>query len=302
MAPVTKKTRQPIADKVLKRLDRDVKAKVIDLSAIRASRKLVADLDATRASDETLSQLPPCFALYTLVQNQLSVMNEMLIMLPPLHRFYDQLEEAEELYTPQGPPISPITSSFYTNWVQNDIAFGLGRETLTTISIAVARKLGMHANFIELANNLAESRCGVYEHLGTNGDAIQLRELWTNKEVQALNATGYQGHTGEIWYTRLLPPNDMLPGVHVNFNTPYVMHPNTHKAHWLASIERALANAKGHNPEQDFYHYMKFGTEPIYWTEYVFEAYTNHASDMILLHGLPDQPETRPHSDWTSQE
>jgi hypothetical protein len=51
----------------------------------------------------------------------------------------------------------------------------------------------------------------------------------------------------------------MRPRVHVNFNTPVVMHANTHKAHWLASIERVLANAKGHNPEQDCYHYMKFG-------------------------------------------
>lgn len=296
MANATKKTRQPIADKILKRLDRDVKAKVIDLSVVRASRELVADLDATRASDETLAQLPPCYALYTLVQNHLSVMNEMLIMLPALHRFYDQLEEAEDLYTPQGPPTSPLTGSFFTNWAQNDMAFGLGRETLTTISIAVARKLGMHASFIELANNMAESRCGIYEHLGTNGDTIEFRELWTNKEVMAVNATGYNGHAGEIWYTRLLPPNHMRDGVHVNFNTPYVMHANTHKADWLASIERALTNAKGHNPEKDFYNYMKFGPEPFYWTEFVFEAYSNHTSDMIWLHGLPDQPETRPHS------
>ncbi|MFT4729076.1 MAG: hypothetical protein ACI9UN_003592 [Granulosicoccus sp.] len=74
----------------------------------------------------------------------------------------------------------------------------------------------------------------------------------------------------------------MLHGVHVNFNTPYVMHANTRKAHWLASIERVLANAKGHNPEQDFYHYMKFGPKPLYWTEYVFEAYSSHSSDMII--------------------
>lgn len=296
MTKVTKRARQPIADKVLKRLDRDTKAKVIDLSTLRDSRKQVADLDATLVSDETLAQLPPCFALYTLVQNHLSMISEILVTMPPLHRFYDQLDVAEDLYTPQGPPISPLTSSFYTNWAQNDVAFGLGRETLTTISIAVARKIGMHANFLELAEKLAESRCSVYEHQGTDGDTIQLRELWTNKEVRALNAIGYNGQPGELWYTRLLPPNNMLPGVHVNFNTPYVMHPKTHKTHWLASIERVLAKSKGQNPEQEFYNFMKFGPEPLYWTEYVLEAYTNHTSDMIWLRGLPDQPETRPHS------
>lgn len=297
MANVTKKVRQPIADKVLKRLDRDAKAKVIDLSAVRTSRKQVADLEATLVSDDTLTQLPPCFALYTLVQNHLSVISEILLTLPSLHRFYDHFEVANDLYTPEGPPISPLTNSFYTNWAQYDVAFGLGRETLTTISIAVARKTGMHANFLKLAGKLADSHCSVYEHLGTDANTILLRELWTNREVRALNATGYNGKPGEIWYTRLLPPNDLLPGVHVNFNTPYVMHPYTHKAHWLASIERVLAKTKGQDPEQDFYNYMKFGPELLYWTEYVFEAYSNHTSDMILLHGLPDQPETRPHSD-----
>ncbi|MEE9335163.1 MAG: hypothetical protein V3U65_13830 [Granulosicoccaceae bacterium] len=282
---------------MLKRLDRDAKAKVIDLSAVRASRKHVADLENTLIRDETLALLPPCFALYTLVQNHLSVIAEILLPLPPQHRFYDQFEVAKDLYTPEGPPISPLTNSFYTNWAQYDVAFGLGRETLTTISIAVARKTGMNAVFLELAGKLANSRCSVYEHRGTDGNTLLLRELWTNREVRALNATGYNGKLGEIWYTRLLPPNNKLPGVHVNFNTPYVMHPHTHLAHWLASIERMLAKAKGGNPEQDFYNFMKFGPEPLYWTEYVFEAYSNHTDGMILLHGLPDQPETRPHSD-----
>lgn len=297
MDKAKKKVRQPIAEKVLKQLERETKAKVVDLSAIRASRTQVADLNATLISDQTLAQLPPCFALYSLVQNHLSVISEILLTLPALHRFYDHLEVANELYTPQGPPISPLTNSFYTNWTQYDVAFGLGRETLTTISMAVARKTGMHPSFLELAGKLANSRCSVYEHKGTDGETIQLCELWTNNEVRALNATGYNGKPGEIWYTRLLPPNDLLPGVHVNFNTPYVMHPNTQKAHWLASIERVLANNKGHNPEKNFYSYLKFGPEPFYWTEYVFEAYSNHTSEMILLHGLPDQPETRPHSD-----
>ncbi len=51
MANATKRAQQPIADKVLKRLDRDAKAKVIGLSAVRTSRKQVADLDASLVSD-----------------------------------------------------------------------------------------------------------------------------------------------------------------------------------------------------------------------------------------------------------
>ncbi len=156
------------------------------------------------------------------------------------------------MYTPQGPLMSPLTGSFFTNWGQNDMGFELGREMLTIISIAVAKKLGMHASFIELANNMFASRCGIYQHLGTIVDTIEFLELWTNEEIQAVNATGYNGHLGEIFYTRILPPNNIRDGVHVNFNTPYVMHKNTYKTHWLATHERVLAKAEGHNPEQDF--------------------------------------------------
>ena len=32
------------------------------------------------------------------------------------------------------------------------------------------------------------------------------------------------------------------------------------------------------------------------WNDYVFEAYVNHQADAIYLAGLPDIPESRPHS------
>ena len=41
---------------------------------------------------------------------------------------------------------------------------------------------------------------------------------------------------------------------------------------------------------------MKCGLDERYWAEYVFEAYVNHRPDVILLRGLPDVPESRPHS------
>jgi hypothetical protein len=33
-----------------------------------------------------------------------------------------------------------------------------------------------------------------------------------------------------------------------------------------------------------------------YWSEFVFEAYVNHCSDVIFLKGLPEVRESRPHS------
>jgi hypothetical protein len=48
-------------------------------------------------------------------------------------------------------------------------------------------------------------------------------------------------------------------------------------------------------------HHMKFGPARDYWSEFVFEAYVNHRSDVIFLAGLPDVAESRPHSRVNSQ-
>jgi hypothetical protein len=34
-----------------------------------------------------------------------------------------------------------------------------------------------------------------------------------------------------------------------------------------------------------------------YWNEYVFEGYAGHDLEDIFLEGLPDVPESRPHSE-----
>jgi hypothetical protein len=41
---------------------------------------------------------------------------------------------------------------------------------------------------------------------------------------------------------------------------------------------------------------MKYGPSRKYWNEFVTEAYVNFRSDVIYLTGLPDIPESLPHS------
>ena len=38
-----------------------------------------------------------------------------------------------------------------------------------------------------------------------------------------------------------------------------------------------------------------------YWTEFVFQAYVNHRTEVIFLAGLPDVAKSRPHSRVNSQ-
>ncbi len=38
------------------------------------------------------------------------------------------------------------------------------------------------------------------------------------------------------------------------------------------------------------------GLDERFWLEYVFEAYASHRAEAVFLIGLPDIPESRPHS------
>ena len=136
---------------------------------------------------------------------------------------------------------------------------------------------------------------GVYIHEGAEKDAVVLRELVTDKVCRATVASGYRGRKGELWYVRVLRPP--LPGLteHVVFTTPYLLlHPRERE--WQAYFRRTLPDAPVQDRIARYEHHLKFGPKRDYWTEFVFEAYVNHRTDVIFLAGLPDVPESRPHS------
>ena len=65
---------------------------------------------------------------------------------------------------------------------------------------------------------------------------------------------------------------------------------------WLAYFHRTLPDGPNVDRIAAYERHMKFGKVNNYWSEFVFEAYLNHRSDVIFLEGLPDVPESRPHS------
>jgi hypothetical protein len=79
---------------------------------------------------------------------------------------------------------------------------------------------------------------------------------------------------------------------HVVFTTPYILvHPQL--ADWLAYFRRTFPATAGFD---DYERHMKYGPTSEYWNDFVFEAYVNHQMEAIYLAGLPDIPESRPHS------
>lgn len=184
---------RPIADKLVKKMNRHVRAKVVDLEAVMIGRNDAEELHKTMVTPERLARHDPAHAIYIYAQNQTSVMAEQLTELEEMGRFAKLISRAEEQYLPSGPPMSPLTPSFFTCWAFFDAGVGMAEETIGTTTIAVGSACGMDEDLVRVIGLMQESRMAVYAHQGTDGDRVVLRELVTNRVCKAICPSGYCG-------------------------------------------------------------------------------------------------------------
>ena len=157
----------------------------------------------------------------------------------------------------------------------------------------------MHEELIRLMGLMQHSRMGIYVHESAEGDSVVLREIVTNAVCRAIVPSGYRGRRGELWYVRVLPP-PLSGSEHVVFTTPYVLL-KPGEREWQAYFRRALPDGTLEERIASYERHMKYGPARDYWTEFVFEAYVSHRTEVIFLAGLPDVAESRPHSRSNSQ-
>ncbi len=237
----------------------------------------------------------PLHAAYIAVQNLTSVFAECVSALPELVPYYDVIAAAEEEYIPEGPPISPLTGSYFTTWAFFDLRFGGGLETIGTCLLDVGDRLELDPGLAEALRRFQESRMGIYEHIGTRGGRIRLRELLTGQEFDTLCPSGYVGETGELWYVRLCPPLLDLAVYHVTITTPYVLTQSS-KSDWTAYLNRAMLQLKDVEEDHRLCHLLKYGLGLHHWNEFLVQSYHHHQFDAIFLAGLPDVKDSLPHA------
>jgi hypothetical protein len=68
-----------------------------------------------------------------------------------------------------------------------------------------------------------------------------------------------------------------------------------------AWFPRALPDAPLEERIARYEQHMKYGPARDYWTDFVFEAYVNHGTEVIFLARLPDVAKSGPHSRVNSQ-
>ncbi len=238
--------------------------------------------------------LDPLHGVYVAVQNVTSVFAERVSVLPECDPYYRVVLDAQENYMPDGPPMSPLTGSYFTTWAFYDLRFGPDRETIGTCLLDLGQRLGLETDGTEAIRLMSETRMGIYEHVGLKGGRCLLRELITDDEFECESPAGYLGRSGELWFVRLCPPIDPA-GYHVAFTTPYILM-GFGKADWTAYLSKSLIGLTTPEKRGRLHEVLKYGREPNFWSEFIFKAYLNHRPDAIFLTGLPDVPGSMPHA------
>ncbi len=284
---------RPIAKKIVAKMKLHWQRKIVNIKNVVAGHAIAEELQKTVVSQKELEGFHPAHAAYVYAQNQVSVMSEQLTALKEMAPFVDIISKAEDLYAPSAPPMSPLTTSYFTCWAFFDACAGPANETIGTTILEVGAAFGTHAELLRVMRLMQDSRMGFYIHRGREGDVSILEELVTAAVYRAIVPAGYKGQKNENWYVRLLPPPFPEAKEHVVFTTPYiVVHPDFRD--WLAYFLRTFPATAGFD---NYERHMKYGPTREYWNDYVFEAYINHQTDAIYLAGLPDIPESRPHSE-----
>src|SRR6516225_5252874 len=136
--------------------------------------------------------MDPVHAAYAFVQHISSAFAEGVSRLPEMKKYAKIVGAAEEEYLPSGPPMSPLTTSFFTTWALYDLRFD-GTDTLASCLIQVNDLVRMNPDQFDALEKLGASRMGIYEHVGTDGAYVRLHELVTDAVCACHNASGYRG-------------------------------------------------------------------------------------------------------------
>lgn len=299
-----------ISAKLISDISKFSKRKVIDFSEIKNSKRQIEESLNKSASDSIEKEnLEPLFTMYSDVQHKVVDFYELLSQLPHGQKFCDMHENAEDIYMPSYPPMSPVTNSFFSSWLAFDMSVGIKKETVTTVMIDLYRKLNASPDLINLLSIMQSSYNGLYFHEGSENGIVYLREIFTNERHNVFVPSGYKGKEGEVWLVRLLSsPFTNIINYKVAFSTPYVLMDIPVASYgsktdasfynpkiWHDFIERNLFKIKAKTAEQRYFKFMKYGLDKHYWLEFVFVSFVNFTNEMILLSGFPDKPETLIH-------
>ncbi len=146
--------------------------------------------DGGLALGKKLADHDPCHALYVVAQNVASLMAESISEMREAKGYVRIAGGAEDEYLPSGPPMSPLTVTYFTMWAMFDVRFGSSRETMGSCILRIAPELDCPSWLIDTVERMQHSRMGFYVHCGSEGEGILLREVG-HTGVRFVHGTGW---------------------------------------------------------------------------------------------------------------
>lgn len=232
-----------------------------------------------------------------------------------LARFH---EEVEDEYMPGGPPHSPIYDSFSMQFVLGSVRQGIGNETPYSVLARLLQRDPSRARLQAMAQTLADARFELYRVTSTGGHRATIEPVRGGTAL-SVRLTGPFLRPGDFGLMRVLS----FDNEHFIADSPYLLKASeqdwldhlarvvvqqqalgatsaSQKASKLSSKEQARrrqrdkAKADRNEPEEIIKRYLQFGLSSRYWFDYVMDA--GERCGIVLLAGVPDQPEHLPHS------
>lgn len=241
----------------------------------------------------------PQFAMYSTVQQNIMAMSIVIEQLDIADEYHAAVEAGIEKYMPAFPPMSPITDSYFYLCALFDLKFGKGQDNVGQLITQILAGMDGPAELLTVAQNLVDSRMGIYETLSIHDDQIVARELVTDRLLTIDAPTGFMGPKGQLRFVRLAAPlHDS--GYYTELTTPYILINQTAQV-WTEYLKRMMPDsvmlADG-SASADVEHRLAavfkddLGTIP--WHDFVFDGYHHYVPEAIFLSGIPDRPETLP--------
>ncbi len=280
-----------VISKQLKRgLLQNLKKKVVKIEDMREAKKEALKtkemLESLKSSLDN-SNSDPLHLAYISIFGLISTCMYGLAGLKEMKAFSKTARKQEDLYMPGGPPMSPLTDSYYSCWELLDFRFGPDNETLSSIFLDLAPDLKLSNDEIDVVEILNSSRMGIYEVTGREGDKIWLKELVTNEKFLCVCPAGYKGKVGQLWLVRILPPLYGYVDYSLVMTTPYVLV-SKGKKDWIDFFRKNNIN------KDNLHDFMKFGRYLNFWNEFIFYGFFNFTDQAIFLSGFPDEWTTLP--------
>ncbi len=235
-----------------------------------------------------------------------------------LARFSQRIDEE---YMSGGPPISPVYDSFSTMHVLCEVPTGTAGETPLSVVARITSGDASRAALHQLAEELAASHQDLYRARSVGDRTAELAHVRSGREL-SVHLSGPFLREGDLFLGRVLR---FHTGACFIVDSPYLLA--AAEADWLLYFGRVMlgnptkagalrphpAKGKLRTPpptnggaqggtsgvpdEARLRRHLKYGATPKYWLEYVIDGYVGHRNGIVMLAGVPDRPETLPHSE-----